>query len=73
MLTAQAEADTSELDYILEYYSLVKEGKTNYISTLAFHDITGTHVQEMTDFFKAYAVEFKPRHQAKKRKMNNGK
>lgn len=52
--------DNSEKDYLLEYYSLVKEGKTNYISTNAFHDLTGNHPQQPVDFFKTYAEEFKP-------------
>jgi hypothetical protein len=55
---------------LLEYYSLVKEGKTNYISTHAFHDITGQHPQEPPDFFKVYAGEFKEEHASKKRKTN---
>jgi len=70
VLHAQAASDASELQYLLEYYSLVKEGKTNYISTCAFHDITGQHPQEPVDFFKVYADEFKPQHANKKRKTN---
>ncbi|TVY46740.1 Prestalk A differentiation protein A [Lachnellula occidentalis] len=70
VLHAQAPADASEIQYLLEYYSLVREGKTNYISTCAFHDITGQHPQELVDFFKVYADEFKPEHANKKRKMN---
>ncbi|KAH8800408.1 hypothetical protein F5884DRAFT_810222 [Xylogone sp. PMI_703] len=71
VLHAQAASDASELEYLLEYYSLVKEGKTNYISTCAFHDITGQHPQEPVDFFKIYAEEFKPsEHPSKKRKTN---
>src|ERR1700712_3975387 len=58
VLHAQAPSDASEIQYLLEYYSLVKEGKTNYISTCAFHDITGQHLQEPVDFFKVYAGEF---------------
>ena len=70
VLHAQAPSDTSEIQYLLEYYSLVKEGKTNYISTCAFHDITGQHPQEPVDFFKVYAGEFKEEHASKKRKTN---
>jgi len=70
VLHAQAPADASEIQYLLEYYSLVKEGKTNYISTCAFHDITGQHPQEPVDFFKIYAEEFKPEHANKKRKVD---
>ncbi|CZT47616.1 uncharacterized protein RSE6_08198 [Rhynchosporium secalis] len=70
VLHAQALSDASEIQYLLEYYSLVKEGKTNYISTSAFHDITGQHPQEPVDFFKVYADEFKEEHPSKKRKAN---
>ena len=70
VLHAQAPSDASEIQYLLEYYSLVKEGKTNYISTCAFHDITGQHPQELVDFFKVYAGEFKPEHASMKRKTN---
>lgn len=60
VLKAQSESDQSELDYLLEYYSLVREGKTNYISTTAFHDVTGEHPTEPVDFFKMYAGDMKP-------------
>jgi hypothetical protein len=69
VLAAQSDSDDSEKAYLLEYYSLVREGKTNYISTTAFHDVTGTHPTEPTDFFKLYATELRPR---KKVKTNNG-
>jgi len=51
--------DESERQYLLEYYSLVREGKTNYISTSTFVNVTGQHPQEPVDFFKTYAEEFK--------------
>lgn len=70
VLKAQAETDESEVEYLLEYYSLVREGKTNYISALAFHGISSQHPQEPTEFFKVYAEEFKPQHANKKRKTN---
>ncbi|KAI9832739.1 MAG: hypothetical protein M1826_001298 [Phylliscum demangeonii] len=73
VLQKQADNDESEQQYLLEYYSLVREGKTNYISTLAFHDITGGHPQEMTDFFKVYADEFHPQEKplaSKRRKVD---
>jgi len=70
VLHAQDSSDASEIQYLLEYYTLVKEGKTNYISTSAFHDITGQHPQEPVEFFKVYADEFKPEHASKKRKTN---
>jgi hypothetical protein len=48
----QSFLDPSELQYLLEYYSLVKEGKTNYIATATFHDVTGQHPLEPPEFFK---------------------
>ncbi len=65
VLASQSESDESEQEYILEYYSLVREGKTNYISTTAFHDVTGVHPTEPDDFFKMYATELRPRKKAK--------
>ncbi|KAJ9481238.1 hypothetical protein VN97_g12253 [Penicillium thymicola] len=59
VLRAQSASDESELQYLIEYYSLVREGKTNYISTTAFHDITGAHPQEPEEFFRVYADESK--------------
>ncbi|KAL4931435.1 uncharacterized protein BDV17DRAFT_16081 [Aspergillus undulatus] len=73
VLHAQAESDESEIQYLLEYYSLVREGKTNYISTTAFHDVTGGHPQEPPDFFKTYAQELHPKRSHKKRKLSTGK
>jgi hypothetical protein len=61
VLKAQAESDDSELEYLLEYYALVREGKTNYVSTLAFRAVTGQGVQEPEEFFKVYAESFKPK------------
>lgn len=61
ILDTQSDIDDSEKEFLLEYYSLVREGKTNYISTHSFHDITGSHPQEPTDFFKTYSAEFKPK------------
>ncbi|EEP75434.1 conserved hypothetical protein [Uncinocarpus reesii 1704] len=71
VLHAQSQSDESEIQYLLEYYSLVRQGKTNYISTTAFHDVTGGHPQEPPDFFKTYKQEFLPHHAAKKRKTEN--
>jgi hypothetical protein len=70
VLHKQSESDSSEIEYLLEYYSLVREGKTNYISTLAFHDVTGQHPQEPVEFFRIYAEEFKVEHPNKKRRSN---
>lgn len=66
VLKAQSESDQSELEYILEYYSLVREGKTNYIATTAFHDVTGNHPTEPDTFFELYAGELRPQ---KKRRV----
>jgi hypothetical protein len=58
---------------MLEYYSLVREGKTNYISTHAFHDITGQHAQEPVDWFKIYKEEFVEQNEyARKKQKTNG-
>ncbi|KAJ6438037.1 ATP-dependent bile acid permease [Purpureocillium lavendulum] len=57
VLKAQSESDRSELQYLLDYYSLVREGKTNYIATTAFHDVTGKHPTEPDDFFRMYEDE----------------
>ncbi|KAK4110217.1 NAD(P)-binding protein [Canariomyces notabilis] len=56
-----ADIDDSEKEYILEYYSLVREGKTNYISTTAFHDVTGEHPTQPDEFFRLYASELRPK------------
>jgi hypothetical protein len=63
-----ASHDDSEKQYLLEYYSLVREGKVNYISTTAFHDVTGAHPQELNLFFESYAQEFQTNQAVKKRK-----
>jgi hypothetical protein len=72
VLKKQSEASVAEIQYLLEYYSLVRGGKTNYISTQAFHDITGQHVQEPVEWFKLYKEEFvgKEEHARKKRKAD---
>jgi hypothetical protein len=66
VLKAQSDLDPSEMEYILEYYSLVREGKTNYIATTAFHDVTGAHPTEPDDFFRMYAMELRPKKKTKK-------
>ncbi|OKL62106.1 hypothetical protein UA08_02248 [Talaromyces atroroseus] len=70
VLKAQSDSDEAELEYLLEYYSLVREGKTNYISTTAFHDVTGVHPQEPPGFFKVYAESFEKKPASKKRKAS---
>jgi len=57
--------DESEKEYILEYYSLVREGKTNYIATTAFHDVTGNHPTEPDEFFRMYSLELRPKKKVK--------
>lgn len=42
----------------MEYYSLVREGKTAYVSNSAFQAIFGHRGQEIPDFFKVYEVSF---------------
>jgi hypothetical protein len=67
----QSDSDLSELQYLLEYYSLVREGKTNYISTSAFVNVTGGHPQEPEEFFKVYEESFVEKNEDKKRKMED--
>ncbi|KAL1962374.1 hypothetical protein VTN77DRAFT_9787 [Rasamsonia byssochlamydoides] len=69
-LRDQTDTDEAEKQYLLEYYSLVREGKTNYISTNAFHDVTNVHPLEPPDFFKLYRDEFLPKKALKKRKVD---
>ncbi|KAF7561545.1 hypothetical protein G7046_g2597 [Stylonectria norvegica] len=66
VLKAQSDIDPSEQEYLLEYYSLVREGKTNYISTTAFHDVTGEHPTEPDDFFHMYQEELRPNKKVKR-------
>ncbi|KAJ5576113.1 hypothetical protein N7535_003039 [Penicillium sp. DV-2018c] len=70
VLKAQSDSDESELQYLLEYYSLVREGKTNYIATSAFNYVTGVRAQEPTEFFTVYAEEFKTKGANKRRKTS---
>ncbi|KXX80603.1 Prestalk A differentiation protein A [Madurella mycetomatis] len=65
VLKSQTDIDDSEKEFILEYYSLVREGKTNYIATTAFHDVTGEHPTEPDEFFSMYAGELRPRKRVK--------
>ncbi|KAF8147865.1 hypothetical protein B0H34DRAFT_680048 [Crassisporium funariophilum] len=61
ILSTQTTLDPSEQEYLLNYYSLVREGKTNYISTAAFIQITGVSPTQPEDFFRMYPEEFKRR------------
>jgi uncharacterized protein YbjT (DUF2867 family) len=56
-----AEVDEAEKEYLLEYYSLVREGKTSYVSNAPMLLYFGHRGQEPTDFFKTYSTEFKPK------------
>jgi hypothetical protein len=60
VLSKQSDLDDSEIQFLLEYYSLVREGKTNYVATTAFRFITDSNPQEINDFFKVYSAEFSP-------------
>ncbi|KAI0742569.1 NAD(P)-binding protein [Daedaleopsis nitida] len=55
------EVDEAEREYLLEYYSLVREGKTNYTATSAMLAFFGHRGQEPTEFFTTYSDEFKPK------------
>lgn len=57
-LTRESDLDPSEIELLLEYYALTRQGKLNYISTLAGFAVTGQPAQELTDFFKTYDGEF---------------
>ncbi|RHZ43833.1 uncharacterized protein CDV56_101267 [Aspergillus thermomutatus] len=70
ILKSQTETDDSEIQFILEYYSLVREGKTNYVATTAFRDVTGDEPQQPSDFFRAYSDEFGLKKGAKRRKVD---
>ncbi|KAF3390034.1 hypothetical protein DPV78_011533 [Talaromyces pinophilus] len=61
LLRFQTTQDEAERQYLLEYYSLVREGKTNCISTNCFHDVTGSHPVEPPQFFETYKDQFMPK------------
>lgn len=67
ILSVQSESDKSEQEYILDYYSLVREGKTNFVATTAFQFVTDVQATEPDDFdfFKLYAAELRPRKKVK--------
>ncbi|KAK0733551.1 hypothetical protein B0T26DRAFT_669954 [Lasiosphaeria miniovina] len=65
ILSVQSESDKLEQEYILDYYSLVREGKTNYVATTAFQFVTGVQATEPDEFFKLYAAELRPRKKVK--------
>ncbi|OJA17049.1 hypothetical protein AZE42_03569 [Rhizopogon vesiculosus] len=53
LLDSDTDVDDSEKQYLLEYYSLVHEGKTNYVSTIAFAAVTGKEPTRPLEFFKS--------------------
>lgn len=69
VLKNQSDSGDAEIQFLLEYYSLVREGKTNYVATSAFREVTGDNPQRPPDFFKVYAEEFAPKKASKKRKV----
>ncbi len=66
VLASQSAINASEEYYLLEYYSLVRGGKTNYISTAAFHDVICEHPTESSQFFELYKSEIRPKKVAKR-------
>lgn len=71
VLKHQASNDDSEKEYILEYYSLVREGKTNYVSTTAFKLVTGNELTDPDEFFRLYAQDLKLETRTKRRRTEN--
>ncbi|KAK8150959.1 hypothetical protein G3M48_002849 [Beauveria asiatica] len=61
VLESQSGIDPSEQQHLVDYYSLVREDKTNSISTTAFYDVTGEHPTEPEDFFALYKNEMRPK------------
>jgi len=59
ILDQDTDVDDSEKLYLLEYYSLVREGKTNVVSTIAYTAITGEEPTKPHEFFKKYESVFK--------------
>ncbi|KAI9155204.1 putative transcriptional regulatory protein pb1a11.04c [Paramyrothecium foliicola] len=64
---SQSDIDPSEQQYLREDYSLVREGKTNNISTTAFYDVTGEHTTEPDQFFSIYNEEMRPKKAIKRK------
>jgi hypothetical protein len=50
-LIEQSGLNPAELRYLLEY-ALAREGKTNYISTTTFPNVTGQRPVESLEYFK---------------------
>ncbi|ODM17291.1 hypothetical protein SI65_06966 [Aspergillus cristatus] len=74
VLRKHTESDDTEIQFLVEYYSLVREGKTNYVATTAFRDVTmGEEPQKPHEFFKIYGEEFTPNKKGAKRRKVDGK
>ncbi|BFZ65293.1 hypothetical protein YB2330_006458 [Saitoella coloradoensis] len=58
LLENNTDLDAAEIEYLLEYWDLVEGGFTGYVSTHAFHDITGERPQEMGEWWEIYGGEF---------------
>ncbi|ODQ54661.1 NAD(P)-binding protein, partial [Saitoella complicata NRRL Y-17804] len=58
LLENDTSLDEAEIEYLLEYWDLVEGCFTGYISTHAFHDITGESPQEMGEWWEIYGGEF---------------
>lgn len=58
---ADVDAGTDEVRLLREYFSLVREGRTNHVATHSFQLVTGRQLLELPDFFKAHAAEMKPK------------
>ncbi|EJF60300.1 hypothetical protein DICSQDRAFT_147971 [Dichomitus squalens LYAD-421 SS1] len=67
-----AEVDEAEREYLLEYYSLAREGKTNNTATTAFLAYFGRRGQELTEFFQTYAGAWWEEFRPKRRKVAGG-
>lgn len=55
------QVDPAEMEYLLEYYALVRAGHANYIATRGFQEITGQPPMDMDAFFKTYSEDFTPK------------
>jgi len=74
VLRKHTDVDDTEIQFLVEYYSLVREGKTNYVATTAFRDVTmGEEPQKPHEFFKIYEEEFAPNKKAAKKRKVDGK
>lgn len=75
VVKTQSDIDHSEQQNLLEYYRLVREGKTNNVATTTSVNVTGSHPTEPTQFFKTllWRSVTGASEKQKKRKMQNGR